>query len=88
MNGKGFRVDHAEDGQWIVHCPGGDKHPFPNKGQAEAVAHASHVFFSGKARPGEIRSALVRLEENGLQLELGRKLRSKLKAADKEEHSR
>jgi hypothetical protein len=87
MNEMSVRVLQGEDGQWVVHCPGGDQHPFPSHGQAEAFANAFRVFFDERASSGAIRNALSGLEQHQLKIDLARRLRSKLETAIKKEES-
>ena len=81
------RVLQAENGQWVVHCPGGDQYPYPNQGQAEAFANGFRVFFDERANSGAVRNALRRVEENELNIDLARRLRSKLETTLKKEES-
>jgi hypothetical protein len=87
MNETSVRVVQREDGQWVVFCPGGDQYSYPNQGQAEAFANGFRVFFDERASSGAIRDALSRLEENQLNIDLARRLRSKLERAIKKEES-
>ena len=82
-----LRVRQAESAEWVVDLPGGDQHHFGNKVQAEAFANAFRVFHDSRSGSGSIRDALERLQENELQIDLGRRLLANLKTAIARESS-
>jgi hypothetical protein len=87
VNESSLHVLQAEDGQWVVRCPGGDHYSYPNQRMASAFANGFRVFFDETASSAAIRGALSRLEENELNIDLARRLRSKLETTIKEEKS-